>query len=320
MLAWLDPTPLLLPLTRAKSFQDPVLLGSPRLNRWGLHRLRVRLAYAVNRRRRKRLAHRLDPRDREAFDRDGFVMLPNFLPQAAFDALVAQVRALRVDVKERAEGSTLLRKVPVGRTVLSSAPALRRLFEDHRFTALMSYGEGTASAPAYYLQTVKQGHLQGRADPQCALHRDTFHPTVKAWLYLTDVPAEAGPLVYVPGSHHLNEARLAWEKQQSLSSIAGNKAGAFRIGAHELPGLHYGQPRTLAVSANTLVVADTFGFHARGTSSGPSTRMEVWAIGRRAPFLNAWVEAALSKLLRRGKATLWRVRAAGDAQDEASAM
>ena len=37
--------------------------------------------------------------------------------------------------------------------------------------------------------------------------------------------------------------------------------------------------------ANTLVVADTFGFHARGPSARPSTRVELWGYGRRNPFL-----------------------------------
>ena len=37
--------------------------------------------------------------------------------------------------------------------------------------------------------------------------------------------------------------------------------------------------------ANTLVVADTFGFHARGPSVRPSLRVELWAYGRRNPFL-----------------------------------
>jgi hypothetical protein len=44
-------------------------------------------------------------------------------------------------------------------------------------------------------------------------------------------------------------------------------------------------PVALAVPANTLVVADTFGFHARGPSVRPTRRVEIWAYGRRNPFL-----------------------------------
>ena len=54
-------------------------------------------------------------------------------------------------------------------------------------------------------------------------------------------------------------------------------------------------PRALSVPANTLIVADTFGFHARGASLRPSRRIEIWAMGKRCPFL-PWptVDAALS--------------------------
>lgn len=96
--------------TSAKAFDAEVLLGSQRLNRRGLHAARVRLAYALTQRRRGRLASALSSADRAAFDRQGFVVLPDFLPRAAFHALVEQVRAHRATVRERAEGSTLLRK------------------------------------------------------------------------------------------------------------------------------------------------------------------------------------------------------------------
>ncbi len=41
----------------------------------------------------------------------------------------------------------------------------------------------------------------------------------------------------------------------------------------------------LAVPANTLIVADTMGFHARGISARLSTRVEIWAYSRRNPFI-----------------------------------
>ena len=41
----------------------------------------------------------------------------------------------------------------------------------------------------------------------------------------------------------------------------------------------------MAVPANTLVVADTSGFHARTQSLRPSHRVEIYATFRRSPFL-----------------------------------
>ena len=60
-----------------------------------------------------------------------------------------------------------------------------------------------------------------------------FIRRVKAWLFLTDVAADAGPFTYVPGSHRLTPERLAWERRMSLaagrSPTAENRQGSFRI-------------------------------------------------------------------------------------------
>jgi hypothetical protein len=57
------------------------------------------------------------------------------------------------------------------------------------------------------------------------------------------------------------------------------------ISPDELAELGLPPARAISAPANTLVVADTFGFHARGQSASPTTRVEIWAFGRRNPFL-----------------------------------
>ncbi len=112
---------------------------------------------------------------------------------------------------------------------------------------------------------------------------------MKAWLYLNDTAAKAAPLIYVPGSHRVTPERLAWERRMSLvaasSPDADTRQGSFRIDPADLQALGLPPPRILNEPANTLIVADTFGFHARGQSPEPSTRVEIWAYGRRNPFL-----------------------------------
>jgi hypothetical protein len=44
-------------------------------------------------------------------------------------------------------------------------------------------------------------------------------------------------------------------------------------------------PTPLDCRANTLVVADTFGFHARGMAQSSRPRLELWFYSRRNPFL-----------------------------------
>src|SRR5690242_10601612 len=77
--------------TGAKSFRDNPIIGSPELNRRGLHSRRAKLAHAMAWSRRARLAHMIRPEDRAAFDRDGFVIRREFLPPARFEKLKAEV-------------------------------------------------------------------------------------------------------------------------------------------------------------------------------------------------------------------------------------
>src|ERR1700761_6159735 len=76
--------------TGAKAFCDNPVIGSPTLNRWGLHVARVRIAAALARSRRHRLRHLIDTEDRAAFERDGFVIKRDFLPAEDFAALRRQ--------------------------------------------------------------------------------------------------------------------------------------------------------------------------------------------------------------------------------------
>src|SRR5437763_1653431 len=66
--------------TGAKSFRDNRVIGSPVLNRLGLHKRRAKLAHGLAWRRRKRLEHLVSAEDRAAFMRDGFVMKRDYLP------------------------------------------------------------------------------------------------------------------------------------------------------------------------------------------------------------------------------------------------
>jgi Phytanoyl-CoA dioxygenase (PhyH) len=138
------------------------------------------------------------------------------------------------------------------------------------------------------VQTILKGHASGPSDPQLELHSDTFHPSLKGWLFLTDVTEDEGPLTYVPGSHVLTPQRFAWEQARSeriLQSDRLSQRGSPRIAPEELQSLALPQPKRFAVPANTLVAIDTCGFRARGSSTRATVRVEIWAYTRRTPFL-----------------------------------
>jgi hypothetical protein len=276
-------------LTRTKSFERNGVIGSRRLNEHGLHEARVRLAHRLAERRRRRLEHLVSAADRADFARDGFVMRRDFLPREAFTELLDQVRTYRGPSRTIAEGDTIMRKTALDPRALRAMPALAEMLRAPEWRGLIRYIGGRDAEPVVWVQSLSRHACDGLPDPQTRLHADTFHPTVKAWLFLTDVAADAGPFTYVPGSHILTPQRLAWERRMSLaardSADAETRQGSFRVDPAELREMGLPEPRVFAVPANTLVVADTFGFHARGASAGRSLRVEIWAYGRRSPFV-----------------------------------
>lgn len=275
--------------TGAKAFSDNPVIGSPALNRWGLHVARVRIAGALAASRRRRLSGLVSAEDRAALARDGFVLRPNFLPADEFDALRAEALGYEATAREMLQGDTITRRMALDPPALRAMPHVRKLLKNRIWRGLTRYVGSFDSEPITYIQSILS-HVNDRdPDPQTALHADTFHPTVKAWFFLTDVAEDEGPFVYVPGSHRMTPERLAWEKDRSIRARDGldrlSSRGSLRIGEDELGSLGLPGPKAFAVPANTLVVADTSGFHARGPSVRPSTRVEIWAYGRRNPFL-----------------------------------
>ncbi len=140
------------------------------------------------------------------------------------------------------------------------------------------------------LAVICEGGAQ--TDPQMVLHQDTFHSTAKAWFFLEDVADDGCPFSYVPGSHKLTAKRLGWEYEQSLNArkhpMVYHARGSFRATLDDIERLDLPPPKRFAVSANTLVVADTYGFHARSPAKKAAFRVEIYASLRRNPFL-PWV-------------------------------
>jgi hypothetical protein len=286
---WRAPWWLVAVLTGAKSFADNPILGSARLNRAGLHAWRKASAHRLAERRRARLASSIPADLREHFDRDGFIVVRDVLPAAAFAALRSQLLDTELDSRAHRQGDTITRRIAVGPDMRHRFPRLAALLDSPWWRGIMAYVASTRSAPLYYIQTIAGGIVDGPPDPQLQLHADTFHPSLKAWLFLTDVGDDDRPLTYVAGSHRATPERLAWEQARSIAVMAGgdrlSQRGSLRIAVDELAGLGLPAPTRFAVPANTLVAIDTSGFHARADSHRPTLRVELWAYCRRSPFL-----------------------------------
>jgi hypothetical protein len=317
-LRWLRaPVWVLALATEAKSFKDNPIIGSPRLNRAGLHIARVRLAHRMADFRRRRLRHLLSEQDRLDFDRNGFIVKSYVLPPAVLAAVEEELARAPGQSREMTQGDTITRRMSLDAGMLKRMPALRQMLQGEQWLGLLSYASSFRCHPMNYLQTILARVRQAQPDPQTQLHSDTFHPTVKAWLFLTDVGPDDGPFVYVPGSHRINRRRLAWLRRQSMEAGSLDRLsarGSLRVTRKALRRMGYPEPRAFAVKKNTLVVADTSGFHARGESRHASTRIEIWGYGRRNPFLpwTGWDIQGLPGLKGRVVPLYWRARDIGE--------
>lgn len=274
--------------TGANSFVDNPLLGSALFNELGLHAKRVALAAQLTAQRRQQLAHLISPEDKAFFDQYGYVIKENFLAEDEFAGLQQELLDNQFEARETLQGDTVTRRISLDGEVLKNLPYTRQLLNNPVWQGLLAYVGSFNAQPMVYLQSILTNVRDYRPDPQINLHSDTFHSSVKAWLFLQDVAKDEGPFVYVPGSHRLTPERLAWEKQRSVGAARSDRMssrGSLRIKHRELKDLGLPPAKAFAVKKNTLVIADTFGFHARGKTAKPATRVEVWAFSRRNPFL-----------------------------------
>ncbi|HEY1301162.1 MAG TPA: phytanoyl-CoA dioxygenase family protein, partial [Stellaceae bacterium] len=215
-LSWLlTPVHVAALATGAKSFCDNPVIGNPHLNRAGLHIARMRLAQRMTEWRRERLAGLVGDEDRAAFHRDGFVIKRDFLPDADYRAVKQQVLAFSAPARRQFQGDAMTRRICLDRRALASLPALRAVVDSPQWLGLVRYVGSFRLEPLVYIQTIFAQARPAHRDPQTDLHADTFHSSVKAWLFLTDVAADQGPFVYVPGSHRMTRRRLAWERRAS---------------------------------------------------------------------------------------------------------
>ena len=294
-----------------KAFHPNPILGSPALNRWGLFVWRGRLAERLTALRRRKLAHLVNEADRSAFDRDGFILKPDFAPPDLFRRLVEEVEGFRGRAGEFKEGDAITRRIPLTPENLRRLPACKALLDLPAWRGLTRYVSSFDAEPQVSIQTIFTKVDDGPRDPQTSMHTDTFHSTMKAWLFLEDVAEEDGPFCYVPGAHRRTRRREVWERRKSIEASdprTRRKGGAFRVTRAELARLKAPEPRRFPVRANTLVVADTHGFHARSPSARPSARVEIWASSRRNPFTPFTGAGGSSGALRGfGVALAWRL-------------
>ena len=312
----LFPWYLLQLLTQSKSHIANPLIGSRWLNRLGLHVFRLVFAHAISHWRWWLLSPWLSKEERRCFHRDGYLIVHEFLSPDDFQLLRQALYQLQGPVRECSQGNTDTRRVLLDETIFHQQSIIAHFIQQRRFQALLKYAANSANPPLCYMQSIKNGyrHHNPNQDPQKTLHSDTFQPSMKAWFFTEEVTEEKGPFNYVPGSNRLTWRRLCWEYRRSCTAKVHpdgySEKGSFRIDESELMDIGLGPVKSFTVPANTLVIANTYGFHRRGSAIAGASRNEIWCYSRSNPF-NPWPGFDASWLRRgihSGMQKYWRVK------------
>lgn len=299
--------------TQAKSFRKNPVIGSRFLNRLGLHVFRLVVAHSIMQMRMGLLSFGIRAEHRKSYHQNGYILVENFLDEQQLESLKSEVYHCEGEVRECIQGDTLTHRIMLEQNNLQRLPRTQAFMRNNYLRKLLKFGSGQNQSPLYYIQTIKNHYVDGAEDPQKNLHSDTFHPTMKSWFFLDNVDGRNGPFTYLPGSHKLTWARIKWEYKKSLEIAKGDDKysanGSLRATSNDRAAMGLGEPVPFAVPGNTLVIANTFGFHCRGQASEKSTRTEIWTFSRTNPFNpfpgidHPWVDAVQNRIV-----DAWRKR------------
>ncbi len=215
---------------------------------------------------------------------DGCAVIEGLLPPDVVDEIAAV--AARVDADpavphdENPQGANHLHITWRSDVPEPDRRVLDQFFLHPRIVALGEAAERLALSPGAGRCTIQ--HLvqaDGEPDLEAALHSDTFHPTHKIWLYLTDVTEQDGPLLFYPGSQKLSLASL----RGTYADSVGANVGARRIGDDEVATRHL-EPEVFTCRRGTVVIANTLGYHGRVQGRPPGDRLVLHMELRPDPF------------------------------------
>jgi len=219
--------------------------------------------------------------------RDGIVVWPNFLSQQDFSRLQEEVLTVAAKSRDRFEtfshGPNTYQTAQLRLFNRQVLPATYGFYDDPRLNAMLQAAEKRPVAgypdSGRKLEILTQGPLDGSVDPETCLHSDIFFSTHKAWLYLTDVEPEHGPLVYVKGSHRVTLKQLRYIYHESCHENHGSR----RVTPAELEDLGL-KESVMTCPKNTLVLANTCGYHCRRRGQPGSRRVSIHTSLRDNPF------------------------------------
>ena len=266
-------------------FSQDQILHSKILNNFFLQSYRFNLAREKINSRQKRLLKNID--DKEILDhfsalkKDGILIIKNFLDQKSLDEIESFYNSTNLAGKTslnkfRLRGADYLdgnlsENLPktfsfiLGNKIIKHLPKL--------------YLGNTAENQYWRLKFIKD--IPGMMDENCNNHSDTFHNTLKIWIYLEDIEKDEDTLKYWKKSHLPNHILDKYRIKKLVEGV-----GSPRAENQLMESLRFNLFNE-KIKKNTLVMADTSGFHYRNFAKGKDLwRGTIFTSIRINPFFN----------------------------------
>ena len=227
----------------------------------GLHIFRIVFA---------RHAHNLRPGGFKDFESKGIKTYRSFLSKTDHKKVLEEIS--KFPLSENIQPSN-------NRAIISKHINLEKLIQDAKIfntcVKAVHREETDAAARAHFEKTTYVQRLVNapkNGDIQKVCHSDVFYPCVKYWYFPEEVTVDNGPFMYAKGSTQITDEMLDFFYRESvavtktkwvLSRNKGHGEGSFRALPEDLKDMNL-KLEPITVKANSLVIADTSGFHCRG--------------------------------------------------------
>jgi len=218
--------------------------------------------------------------------KNGFILIPNFLSREDFQEVKDEFfnSADNGSYSPIKDGDNRVERYSFSLDEWKRLPAVTKLLSHSLLVKTLEGAElKNIEIGDVWFDTIYYDDSQKVEGSQHQLHSDTFFSTHKVWFFIEPVKLEDGPLYFVPGTSQLSLKRLIFEYNKSIQ-FKELTDYSFRVDQKDRTFLGCVE-KALTCSENTLVIANTRGFHRRGKAKDGHTRRQIhFCIRTNKPF------------------------------------
>ena len=218
--------------------------------------------------------------------KNGFLIIKNYLPEEEFTEFKKDFDPLKFEHKidNISDGGTFVERKTINyenftrHGMISNSSFINEELLD---TIKGAENRKEIQIDYFWLDTIRLGESKSC---QNDLHTDTFYDTHKIWYFPEAVNKDNGPLIFYPMSHKFSISRMIFEWINSVKYLEANSFSWRNKDVSEFKLVS--EEQSVVVPENTLVIANTHGFHRRSEGKTGEVRNQIHFCARSNPFEN----------------------------------